>query len=52
VNPDANPDYKQVFDCGLTLPPDDPLTSLPAYAPNLWVVSRRWWKFKGGVISG
>ena len=36
VNPDANPDYKQVFDCGLTLPPGDPLTALPAYAPNLW----------------
>ncbi|SHF35733.1 Isopenicillin N synthase [Loktanella atrilutea] len=36
VNPDANPDYKQVYDCGLTLPPDDPLTRLPAYAPNLW----------------
>ncbi|MBU2358221.1 MAG: isopenicillin N synthase family oxygenase [Alphaproteobacteria bacterium] len=36
VNPDANPDYKQVFDCGLTLPPGDPLAQLPAYAPNLW----------------
>ncbi len=36
VNPDANPDYKQVFDCGLTLPEADPLTYLPAYAPNLW----------------
>jgi len=36
VNSDANPDYKQVFDCGLTLPPGDLLTSLPAYAPNLW----------------
>ena len=36
VNPDANPDYKQVFDCGLTLPAGDPLTALPAYAPNLW----------------
>ena len=36
VNPDANPDYKQVFDCGLTLPEGHPLTALPAYAPNLW----------------
>ena len=36
VNPDANPDYKQVFDCGLTLPAGHPLTALPAYAPNLW----------------
>ncbi|MEM9786509.1 MAG: 2-oxoglutarate and iron-dependent oxygenase domain-containing protein [Pseudomonadota bacterium] len=36
VDPEANPDYKQVFDCGLELPPDDPLTTLPSYAPNLW----------------
>lgn len=36
VDPDANPDYKQVFDCGLDLPNGDPLTKLPAYAPNLW----------------
>ena len=36
VNPDANPDYKQVFDCGLSLPEGDPFTALPAYAPNLW----------------
>ncbi|MEL6681381.1 MAG: 2-oxoglutarate and iron-dependent oxygenase domain-containing protein [Pseudomonadota bacterium] len=36
VDPDANPDYKQVFDCGLELPPSDPLVELPCYAPNLW----------------
>lgn len=36
VDPDANPDYKQVFDCGLTLSADDPLTALSCYAPNLW----------------
>ena len=36
VNPDANPDYKQVFDCGLTLPPGDPLLANPFYAENLW----------------
>ena len=36
VNPEANPDYKQVFDCGLELPAGDPLTRLSCYAPNLW----------------
>ncbi|MCF2872720.1 isopenicillin N synthase family oxygenase [Octadecabacter sp. G9-8] len=32
VDPDANPDYKQVFDCGFEVPGSD----LPAYAPNQW----------------
>lgn len=32
VDPDANPDYKQVFDCGFELAGTD----LPAYAPNQW----------------
>lgn len=38
VDPTANPDYKQVFDCGLPLADDDPLHALrlPAYAPNIW----------------
>lgn len=38
VNPDANPDYKQVFDCGTTLPEGDPVKSLKllTYAPNVW----------------
>lgn len=36
VDPNANPDYKQVFDCGLELSADDPLAALPCYAPNLW----------------
>ena len=36
VNPEANPDYKQVFDCGLELPAGDPLAGLPCYGPNLW----------------
>lgn len=36
VDPGANPDYKEVFDCGVSLPPDDPLSGLPVYAPNLW----------------
>ena len=32
VDPQANPDYKQVFDCGF----EAPETGLSAYAPNLW----------------
>ena len=36
VNPDANPDYKQVFDCGHELASDDPLSRHTYYAPNLW----------------
>lgn len=36
VDPDANPDFKQYFDCGLTLPEGHPLTAIPVYAPNLW----------------
>jgi len=37
VDPDANPDYKQVFDCSLTLVEDDPIAdeNLSFYAPNL-----------------
>ncbi|WP_339766334.1 2-oxoglutarate and iron-dependent oxygenase domain-containing protein [uncultured Pseudosulfitobacter sp.] len=36
VDPDANPDYKQFFDAGFTLPADDPLAALSVYAPNRW----------------
>jgi isopenicillin N synthase-like dioxygenase len=36
VDPDANPDYKQFFDSGFTLPPDHPHADLPVYAPNQW----------------
>ena len=38
VDPRANPDYKQVFDCGFELPEGDPLraSGLSVYAPNLW----------------
>ncbi|EAQ01442.1 probable oxidoreductase [Pseudooceanicola batsensis HTCC2597] len=36
VDPAANPDYKEVFDCGFELPPGDPMAELPVYAPNLW----------------
>jgi isopenicillin N synthase-like dioxygenase len=32
VDPDANPDYKQVFDCGFEVAGSD----LAAYAPNQW----------------
>lgn len=38
VNPEANPDYKEVFDCGYELPADHPLAAqhLAVYAPNQW----------------
>ena len=36
VDPTANPDYKDVFDSGLTLPPGDARAALPVYAPNRW----------------
>ncbi|MFP7570742.1 isopenicillin N synthase family dioxygenase [Marivita sp. S2033] len=36
VDPGANPDYKEVFDCGFTLPADDPRSRLSVYAPNHW----------------
>lgn len=38
VDPNANPDYKQVFDCGFELAADHPVhaRSLSVYAPNLW----------------
>mgnify|MGYP000020577905 CR=1 FL=1 len=36
VDPDANPDFKQVFDSGVALPEGDPLLSNPFYAPNRW----------------
>lgn len=32
VDPEANPDYKQVFDCGF----EDPGSGLSVYAANLW----------------
>lgn len=37
VDPTANPDYKEVFDCGFELPAGDPFAALPVYAPNLWL---------------
>lgn len=38
VDVDANPDYKEVFDCGFELPKDDPMRdrNLSVYAPNQW----------------
>ncbi|ASJ70896.1 isopenicillin N synthase family dioxygenase [Granulosicoccus antarcticus] len=36
VDPDANPDFKEVFDSGLELSVDDPLARHTYYAPNRW----------------
>ena len=36
VNPDANPDYKQVFDVGVELPEGHAYSEITYYAPNLW----------------
>lgn len=36
VDPEANPDYKQVFDCGLSLPAGDARLENRFYAANLW----------------
>lgn len=38
VDPEANPDYKEVFDCGTELSADHPYRQrgLGVYAPNLW----------------
>lgn len=36
VNLDANPDFKQVFDSGMELSTDDPLSRHTYYAPNQW----------------
>lgn len=36
VDPQANPDYKEVFDCGFEVPTDQPFGDLSVYAPNLW----------------
>ena len=38
VDPTANPDYKEVFDCGYALGPDAPnnLRELTVYGENLW----------------
>lgn len=36
VDPQSNPDFKQVFDCGLELDSSDPLAKHTYYAPNRW----------------
>lgn len=36
VNPDANPDFKQVFDCGYQVPAGHAHSDKGVYAPNVW----------------
>ena len=36
VSADANPDYKEVFDCGIALAESDRLCALGVYVPNQW----------------
>ena len=36
VSADANPDYKEVFDCGIALSESDRLCALGVYATNQW----------------
>lgn len=36
VDPSSNPDYKEVCDCGISLPEGDPLRAMQFYAPNRW----------------
>jgi isopenicillin N synthase-like dioxygenase len=36
VDPDANPDFKQVFDRDVASEADNPLVANPFYAPNCW----------------
>ena len=49
VSADANPDYKQVFDCGPELSSNDPLTTITYYAPNLWPEQPQ--QFRESVVS-
>jgi isopenicillin N synthase-like dioxygenase len=36
VDPNSNPDYKEVFDCGFEIDANDAMAHLSVYAPNLW----------------
>ena len=36
VNPQSNPDFKEVFDMGFVPPASDARSELSVYAPNLW----------------
>jgi isopenicillin N synthase-like dioxygenase len=36
VDPKANPDYKEVFDCGFEIDAGDPMAQYYVYAPNMW----------------
>jgi len=38
VDPDANPDFKQFFDSGVSLPDGDMRREMSVYAPNIWPV--------------
>ena len=49
VSATANPDYKQVFDCGPELAANDPLSELTYYAPNLWPVQPE--QFRETVVN-
>jgi len=49
VDPNANPDYKEVFDSGPELSSGDPLSRLRYYAPNRWPDEPR--EFRSTVID-
>lgn len=36
VDSKANPDYKEVYDCGVAVAKDDPQAHLSVYAPSMW----------------
>ena len=36
VNPDYNPDYKEIFDNGFEISSDNPLSKLSVYSQNIW----------------
>ncbi len=48
VNPDANPDYKEVYDVGVELENDDKRKNITYYAPNLWPDER---EFRETVLA-
>ena len=49
VSTTDNPDYKQIFDCGPVLDPNDPLLEFTYYAPNLWPEQPK--EFQKHVVS-
>ncbi len=48
VNPEANPDYKEVFDVGIELESGSPYAEQVYYAPNLWPPQNG---FRGAVLD-